>query len=138
MNKRGFTLVEISIVIVVMSILAMVALPSIKLTVKRRDEMELKRVLRKTRDAIDRYWKDQDKINSRGLDALKYPKDLETLVDKKYLRNIPTDPITGKKEWRFISSTDDKDSKVTNGDNVWDLRSTSEELAINGSKYSEW
>ena len=138
MKDRGFTLIEVSIVMVVMSILAMVALPSVKLAVKRRDEMELRRVLRNTREAIDRYWRDKDRVSPGGIDALKYPKSLQVLVDEKYLRVIPIDPMSGKREWRIISSTDEPDSEETNGDNVWDIKSLSEGVAIDGSKYSEW
>jgi len=138
MNKKGLTLVEVSIVVVIMSILAMIALPSVQLSVKRGDEIELKRVLRKTREAIDKYWENQNKITPGGIDGLKYPKDLQTLLDNKILRNLPVDPMTGEGEWHFISSTDDKDSKETNGDNIWNLRSISEDLAIDGTEYSTW
>ena len=138
MNRRGLTLVEVSIVITIMAILAMIALPSMKLTVKRGDELELKRVLRNTREAIDRYYKQQEEINGGGIEALNYPKNFEAMIEAKVLRTIPVDPIAGKAEWRFISSTDDILSKETNGDNLWDLRSLSEDTAINETLYSSW
>jgi general secretion pathway protein G len=56
----------------------------------------------------------------------------------KFLHKIPLDPMTGKNEWGVRSSSDDFDSTSSNGDNVFDVYSTSENTALNGTKYSDW
>ena len=56
----------------------------------------------------------------------------------KYLRRLPYDPITGKQEWRTRSSRDDPDSMFSDGINIVDVRSTSDAIALDGTKYSEW
>lgn len=60
--------------------------------------------------------------------------------DKKkiYLRELPKDPMTGEKDWIFRSSFQDKDSDSWDETNVFDVRSSSEEEALNGEKYSDW
>jgi hypothetical protein len=63
-----------------------------------------------------------------------------TLATKKkvYLREIPIDPMTGKREWDLRSLYDDKDSTSWGGENVFDVRSQSKATALNGEKYNEW
>jgi len=99
------------------------------------------------RDAIDRY-KDaadrqafQIKVGSEG-----YPPDLDTLVKGvdvggkklKFLRKIPTDPMTGKAEWGLRSMQDDPESDSWGGQNVFDVYTKAEGTALDGSKYKEW
>ncbi|MEJ7624829.1 MAG: type II secretion system protein [Pyrinomonadaceae bacterium] len=62
----------------------------------------------------------------------------EKEIIKKYLRELPTDPITGEQEWRIRSSYQDKDSENWDDVNVFDVRSTSDAEAMNGEKYSDW
>lgn len=57
---------------------------------------------------------------------------------KVYLRGMPIDPITGKADWEFRSSYDPPDSGSWGGENVFDVRSKSNETALNGEKYSDW
>ena len=88
----------------------------------------------------------------------RYPPDLETLVNgvnviprmppgmpgqmstkkKIYLRSIPVDPVTGKAEWDLRSCYDSVDSSSWGGENVFDVRSKSKDMALNGEKYSDW
>jgi general secretion pathway protein G len=99
------------------------------------------------RDAIDRY-KDaslrgafQVKVGSEG-----YPPDLETLVKgvdvggkkMRFLRKIPTDPMTGRQEWGMRSVQDDPNSESFGGQNVFDVFSKSEGSALDGTKYKDW
>lgn len=62
----------------------------------------------------------------------------EKEIVKVYLREIPIDPITGEKDWKFRSSYQDADSDSWDDINVFDVRSSSNEEALNGEKYSEW
>lgn len=57
---------------------------------------------------------------------------------KVYLRSIPIDPMTGKADWVFRSCYDSADSTSWGGENVFDVRSASKGLALNGEKYSDW
>ena len=57
---------------------------------------------------------------------------------KIYLRDIPVDPITGKKEWDFRSCYDTADASSWGGENVFDVHSKSKDKALNGEKYSDW
>ncbi len=141
---------ELITVVTIVSILAMMALPLTRVTMKREKEIELRQSLRQIREAIDRY-KDaadrgfiQVKLGSEG-----YPPDLDTLVegitqintvDKKlrFLRRIPLDPMTGNNEWGMRSTSDSPDSSSYGGQNVFDVYSKSTGTALDGSKYSEW
>ena len=59
-------------------------------------------------------------------------------LNKVYLRELPVDPMTGKADWKFRSSYQDKDSDNWDEVNVFDVRSSSDDEAMNGEKYSEW
>ena len=123
-------------------------MPLVRITIVRSREAELRRSLREIRNAIDRY-KDmadtmafQTEVGSNG-----YPPDLDTLVKGvtisgnrkvRFLRRIPVDPMTGKREWGMRSVQDDPDSTSWGGNNVFDVFSTSQGTALDGTKYSDW
>ena len=75
-----------------------------------------------------------------------YPPDLETLVkgvnvgNKKvrFLRRVPVDPMTGNDEWGLRSNTDEPDSDSWGGNDVFDVHTKSEGIALDGSKYKDW
>src|SRR6266567_8548240 len=138
MRARGFTLVEMIVAITILGILTGMAIPLVRVTVKRERERELRHDLWELRDGIDRY-KDaadrgafQIKVGSEG-----YPPDLDTLVNGvdvngkklKFLRRIPVDPMT-KQEWGMRSMQDDKDSDSWGGQNVFDVFSKSDQVAL--------
>ena len=147
-RQAGLTLLELIIASALLLILASAALPLVRITIVRSREAELRRDLREMRNAIDRY-KDmadalafQTEVGSNG-----YPPDLETLVKGvtlagnrkvRFLRRIPVDPMTGKAEWGLRSVQDDPDSSSWGGDNVFDVHSTSQAAALDGTKYSDW
>ncbi len=144
---RGFSLVELIVAIVILMVLTSMAVPYVQITIKREKERELRYDLWSMRDAIDRY-KDaslrgafQVKVGSEG-----YPPDLETLVKgvdvggkkMRFLRKIPTDPMTGRQEWGMRSVQDDPNSESFGGQNVFDVFSKSEGSALDGTKYKDW
>jgi general secretion pathway protein G len=147
----GFTIAELIAVTAIIAILAATALPLIRFGIRHNKEAELKTNLRSVGTAIDRYVdlrlkgviKQPPKI---GQDI--YPTDFEELtkqielVDGRkivLLRERDTiDPMTAK-PFRTLSSTDDQKSSSSKGDNVWDVRSGSSAIALDGrTRYSEW
>ena len=133
-----------------MTILAGVALPMAKFTVKRGKEIELRQSLRQLRNAVDEF----KRFSDAGLIPVElgtdgYPEDLEILVegvdlvgqiDKKmrFLRRIPLDPMTGETEWGLRSFQDDFDSSSWGGENVYDVYSLSVGDGLNGEPYAQW
>jgi len=148
-RERGFTLAELVMVAALLAILAGMAMPVAKFTVKRRKEMELRLALRQMRTAIDEYKRLSDqgmipvKLGSEG-----YPPDLETLAEgvqlvgqeikRKFLRKLPMDPMTREEEWGLKSYQDDFDSTSWGGENVWDVYSLSESTGLDGTEYKDW
>ena len=151
MRRRGFTYIELLVAATILAILASAALPMVRLSVKRKKEIQLRRSLRMMRTAIDRYKELSDRgVIPRGApETMGYPPDLETLVKGarvlgtltqrvRFLRKIPVDPMTGKDEWGLRSVQDDPDATTWGGQNVFDVYCLSEATAIDGSKYREW
>src|SRR5215469_1519057 len=145
---RGFTLIELIVAATILAILTMMALPLARLTIQREKERRLHQALWEMRDAIDRYKEAADRgMFQTKVDSMMYPPDLDTLVKgvegqagKKYrfLRSIPTDPMTNSKEWGMRSMQDDADSDSWGGQNVFDVYTKSEGTALNGEKYKDW
>jgi len=144
------TLIELILACAILLILATVVVPLARVTVIRHKEELLRYDLRQMRDAIDRYKDDADKnLIQVQAGTEGYPPDLETLVngvqltgaqDKHvhYLREIPTDPMTGDKDWGLRSIQDDPDTTSWGGDDVFDVYSRSTGTALDGTKYSDW
>jgi general secretion pathway protein G len=146
----GFTLIELILACSILLILATVALPLARVTIKRRKEADLRYDLRQMRTAIDRYKDAADKnlIQVKG-GTEGYPPDLETLVKGvqlagaksqhvRFLREIPKDPMTGSTDWGMRSVQDDTDSTSWGGQDVFDVYSKSTGTALDGTKYSDW
>ena len=149
-RERGYTLAELVLVCTMLAILAAVALPIGRVTVKRSKEADLHLSLRVMRNAIDEYKRFTDaglipvELGSEG-----YPPDLETLVDGvdvvgqidsrvRFLRRIPIDPMTGDVEWGLRAYQDEWDSESHGGGNVYDVYSESEGVGLNGVEYRLW
>jgi general secretion pathway protein G len=145
--ERGLTLVELIVTVTILAILASAAVPVTMFTVKREHERELRRDLWEMRDAIDHY-KDAADMHAfqTKVDSQNYPPDLDTLVNGvevqgkkvRFLRKIPTDPMTGKAEWGMRSMQDDPDSDSYGGQSVFDVYSKSQGTGLDGTKYSTW
>lgn len=139
--KKGFTLLELVIVMAVLAILASVAMPLARVSVKKGKELELRQKLRIMRQAIDKYKENYDKHlykKEEEADRSGYPKMLEELIEKKVLRRMPIDPFTGKADYITRSYTDDPETGITDGKDVFDIISASDKTALDGTKYNEW
>ncbi len=148
-GTRGFTVAELVMVAAMVAILAAVALPTARFTMKRERESELRLDLRLMRNAIDdfKHLSDQGMVQVE-LGTEGYPKTLETLVEgvsvvgqvtkRKFLRRLPVDPMTGKAEWDLRSYQDDTDATSWGGQDVYDVRSLSQGTALDGTKYKDW
>lgn len=149
-HAQGFTLVELLVTVALLGVLATVAMPLVEVTVQRTQELELRRALRQVRQGIDRFKEEYDKAKQRTKDAQEifkervsidrsgYPKTLEEMVETKTLRRIPKDPITGDTTWVTRSYSDSLHSNLTDGKDVYDIRSTSTATALDGSTYDTW
>lgn len=154
-NRRGLTLLEMIIALAILSVLAAAVLPLAEVTVKRNKEIELRRSLRLVRTAIDDYKADYDKAVQQkkiltSINETGYPKELEKLVEgsdwgglypyqKKYLRRIPRDPFdTYDQGWGMRSYADEPDTTVSGGEDVYDVFSQSDGIALDGTAYNTW
>jgi len=149
-RPAGFTIVELAVVAAMVSILTAMIVPLARYSVRRQDEIELRYQLRLMRDAIDKYKQFSDLgLIQPQLGAEGYPPDLKTLVEgvtlvgqldkkQKFLRRVPTDPMTKKPEWGMRSFQDEPDSIAWGGQNVYDIYSLSEARGIDGTYYKDW
>jgi len=127
-GERGFTLLELMVVATLLVVLATIGLVQYKSGVTRAREGVLKTDLFNMRDAIDQYYAD------KGM----YPGTLDELVSGGYLRKVPDDPFTmSSSTWQTIQSEPDA-SNPTAAPGVYDVKSGSDDTALDGSKYSDW
>jgi general secretion pathway protein G len=125
---RGFTMIELLVVISIIVILASIGMAQYRNSVIRAREAVLKEDLFRMRDAIDQYYADKTK----------YPASLQDLVSDGYLREIPVDPFTNSKEtWQAVNA-ETKVSDTTSEPGVYDVKSGSEETSLDGTRYAEW
>ena len=161
-RHKGFTLIELMIVVAIMGILATAALPFREMMVKREKEQELRTALRQIRTAIDAYKQavDDGRVAKKA-DETGYPPRLEELfigvpdiksTDKKviyFLRRLPRDPMFVEPDLMGAPPTPAVDTwgkrayespfdSPKAGDDVYDVCSLSEILGLNGIPYKEW
>lgn len=122
-RSGGFTLIELIVVFLIIAILLTLALPRYFSSVDRSKEAVLKENLYQVRDAIGKYYGDKGK----------YPENLEALVTEKYLRKLPTDPLTeSTTTWVIVAPPE------TEKTGVYDIKSGSEGKAADGTPFREW
>jgi general secretion pathway protein G len=126
-SARGWTLIELLIVISLISILATIGLASYRNSVTASKEAILKTDLFRMRDAIDQYYADKGE----------YPGSLDALVTEGYLRKIPEDPFTRAADWQTLPA-EPNPSKPTAEPGVYDVKSSSQDTALDGSRYADW
>ena len=152
--EKGYSFVELLVVTSIILILASAIMPLARVTAQRTREAELRRVLREMRTAIDKY-KDAADTGQIGSLEIKvgnegYPPDLDTLVEGvaaandatgrklKFLRKVPIDPMTHTNEWGKRSYQDKPDATRWGGQNVFDVYTTFDGTALDGTKYKDW
>jgi general secretion pathway protein G len=153
-GQRGFSVLELVIVTAILMILASTIMPMAQVTAQRQREVELRRALREMRTAIDKFKDavDNGQIPTTELEpgSENYPPDLETLVNGvsaandasgrklKFLRKVPIDPMTKTTEWGKRAVQDRPDSQSWGGKNVFDVYTTYQGTALDGTKYRDW
>jgi general secretion pathway protein G len=127
-RERGFTLIELMIVMAIIAILASIAIPSFINAVKHAREAVLREDLHTMRQAIDSYTVDKEKA----------PQSLDDLVQSGYLKQIPVDPMTGTSDsWMPDTSDTLMDIDQTDG-GINNVHSGSQGTATDGSTYNTW
>jgi general secretion pathway protein G len=154
-SESGFTIAELITVVAIIGILASVAMPVVSFGIRRQKELELHERLRKITDAIDRYHelrtaappnniKKPPDLGQGGypknLEELTKPIELNTGKSVRLLRDRDLiDPMTNKSEWDTLSDNDDPTSSSRSGENVFEIRSKSGAVALDGkTHYNEW
>ena len=127
-TRRGYTLIELIIVMAIISILVAIAVPMYQKSLVRTKESLLKNNLFTLRTVIDEYTFDKQKA----------PQSLNDLVDQGYLRGVPVDPITGSNQtWRVVM-----EDAITSVDQtqpgIYDVRSGADARSLEGNSYAEW
>jgi general secretion pathway protein G len=153
-GQAGYTFIELLVVSAIVMLLASTVMPLARVTATRQREVELRRALREIRTAIDKY---KDAADTQQIASLEikagsegYPADLQVLVDGvavqndatgrklKFLRRIPVDPMTHSTDWGKRSYQDEADATRWGGQNVFDVYTTFDGTALDGTKYRDW
>jgi general secretion pathway protein G len=126
-RQRGYTLIELIIVMAIVSILMAIAIPQYQKSIRRTHETLLHSNLQTLRTVIDEY----------TFDKKKPPQTLQDLVAEGYLRAVPIDPITRDDNWRLINE-DSLTAVDQTEPGIYDIRSQSDLVSPEGTPYSEW
>lgn len=119
----GFTLVELLVVMALIALLLSIATPRYFNSVEKAREAVLRTNLSLTRQTLDKYYGDIGR----------YPDALDALVQKKYLRSLPFDPITGRSDTWILVPPEDREKGA-----VFDVKSGAPGQALDGSEYKDW
>lgn len=125
-SDRGFTLLELLIVLAIMGVLITIAQPNLKSSIVRAREAVLRENLHQMREAIDQYYADNGKYPAQLTDLFN-----STDKAKSYLRENPKDPFTGAADWITVAVEGDDGG-------VFDVHSASPLVASDGTAYNTW
>src|SRR6516164_9172070 len=127
-RREGFTLVELLIVISLISILAAMGIVQYRNSVTSAKESVLRTDLFRMRDAIDQYYADKSK----------YPSTLDALVSEGYMRRLPVDPFTGSADSWTTEPAEPDPSNPGADPGVYNVKSSAQGTALDGTSYSDW
>jgi general secretion pathway protein G len=127
-RDSGFTLIELMIVMVIITILAGIGLAVYGNSVQSAKEATLREDLFRMREAIDQYHADRNR----------YPATLEALVEDKYIRMVPVDPITNSADTWQTTMADPEPGNPSAEPGIYNVKSGAEGTGLNGTPYTEW
>jgi general secretion pathway protein G len=127
-RRRGFTFIELMVVLTIIVVLVTMAIPIYQKSIIRAKESVLKNNLFTLRTVIDNYTYDKQKA----------PQTLRDIVMEGYLRDVPMDPMTGSNQtWKAIM--EDATQSVNQSEpGIFDIRSGSDKISLDGTPYSDW
>ncbi len=124
-RPRGFTLIELIVVMAIVALLASIAAPRYFNSLQKSKETALLQSLTVMRDAVDQF----------AADKGRYPESLQELADGRYLREVPEDPLTGSRDsWVELPPPADMQASGR----VWDVRSGAAGRSADGRLYADW
>lgn len=127
-SSAGFTMIELMVVMSLIVVFATMGLVQYRYSVVRSREAVLREDLFRLRDALDQYYADKNR----------YPTELEGLVSEGYLRRIPEDPFTeSSSTWQAVPAEPDPNAAFE-APGVYDVKSGSEAVALDGTRYADW
>ena len=127
-RARGFTLIEVLVVLTLIVVLASMGMTQYRNSVTRAEEAVLKENLFRMNDAIDQYYADKNK----------WPSDLAELSSAGYIREIPIDPLTKSKDtWTTTQAEPDPNNPASQV-GIYSVKSGSDRTALDGTRYADW